>query len=56
MKFNNNSQRILRFSYKGRPTKAKETVAVEFLESRDRNKFSQLAKQRPFQRQFKWCV
>jgi len=29
MKFNN-LQRILRFSYKGRPNKAKETVAVDF--------------------------
>jgi len=30
MKFNNNLQRILRFFYKGRPIKAKETVAVDF--------------------------
>lgn len=29
MKFNNNSQRILRFFYKGRPTKAKETIAAD---------------------------
>ena len=29
MKFSNNSLRILRFFYKGRPAKAKETVAVD---------------------------
>jgi hypothetical protein len=29
MKFSNISQRILRFFYKGRPDKAKKTVAVD---------------------------
>jgi hypothetical protein len=30
MKFNNKSQRILRFFYKDRPAKAKESVAADF--------------------------
>jgi hypothetical protein len=30
MKFNNNSQRILCFFYKGRSAKTKETVVVDF--------------------------